>query len=117
MAVVGAYLGVLRVTGIGPDSTIILTVCLMAILIGHVLWREKGAIIAVFVTGLVGAAQFTFPFISARPHGWDAYLIILPFWILFTCFGLLAYWVVGIVLRLGDWLDTLGGRQPTPGDS
>ena len=107
------YLGVLRFAGIGVGLATLVTVWSAIIFIGHVLGREKGAIIAIIGTAIVVAS---FRVSMAPPHPWMwakvTYFVIV--WFILSSWGFFAYLVGYGVMCVVDLMDAVGRKSRPP---
>lgn len=102
MVVVGAYLGILQVTGIGLDFAIPLTVWMALILTGRLTWGKRGVLVAV-VTATIFSVFSPWTTLGLLPS--------VLMWLCATVLGVVLFLTVHFVVWFIDWLDTLGQEK------
>ena len=114
MAVCAVYLGLLRVTFTEPISAIVVTVWLAVLLIARLWWGLKGGMIAVSVMAVVWGGVVTL--ISGGGNTPSFFYLCVAGVAMGIPLGLLALVFVVAVVRLVNWIDSLG-RKNRPPDS
>ena len=108
--VVGAYLGVLRLTWIWLIPASIVTLWLVVILIARLCWGMRGGMVAVFSMAVVWGSVVVWKDWEALPIlGSVVYFCIV--WLIASVCGMLAYLLVSAVVHLVNWLDSTGRKQ------
>ncbi len=105
------YFGVLRLTGIGGVNAIRVTFWLAVILIARLWWGLRGGMIAVSVMAIGWGFVDYWIHQSGKIFG-----LCMVGVVVFVPLGMVAYACITLVVRLVNWLDTLG-RENSPPDS